>query len=274
MKNNLSLYLKERAYPFPVSAENAEMVMFLLDQYEKILRSHNSINENSDQKFDQSYIMNLYHLGLFSVVLPEKFGGMAIDPESLSFLLMRIAELDASLALVLLDHTVSLLILLYGDDAEVSEEVLTGITSSPVFISSAPVINSLFVTDDFSVKNEYLKMPEGVLCYVLMIAGENNQGRSLKELMMFNAEQLSFAKYCRTSSDRVLLENILKHNVLYSHKLQENFNLTLKNVDIEKLGRQYIACSVAITAGLSQGVLQRYQQWGEGRKLFGRSIAS
>jgi hypothetical protein len=272
IENNLFFCLAERGYALRISAENADIVRILLEQYEKILKKHNPIIENANQKFDQAYIKSLYHLGFFSVVLSEKMGGIAIDPESLSFMLMYIAERDSSLALALLDHVFSLLILSNADTVEMSEGIFAKIAESPLFISSASVVNLQPETVGFILEPHCARLPDDVKRYVLMKAADSQDGDSI-ELIMLGLEELVQGKSSTIFVNMVSQENILKNNVLYSHDRSKKNIIKLKKVDILKLCKQHQAYSAVVVAGIARRAVRKYLDWCGGRHLFGKNLS-
>jgi len=258
------LFNKFHISKFSDHMENREIVDYLLNQYEKILKNHVPVAGKDKRTFNPDYLDNLYRLGLFSVVLPEKLGGLSLDPVDLSFLLMKIAERDGLLASLLLDHSFALYAIIASVDS--SGACIEELVEKQVIFSSNLFLNGVFEDGLFVSGPHFSMIPEEISRYV--VSRKKAGDGDIVAIFACNDTPDQFAPSCVN-----ILRKKSKNSNHSNDKTEKSYIERFKIIDIKNLKSSLCMCVVAVVAGQALNAIRQYLTWARGRLLFGKSLA-
>lgn len=120
--------------PFPeISETEKEVLASVTDSLQKLLQSHQHdfVSWDREGEFPDEFIEELKEFGLFSLIIPEEFGGLGLGNAAYSRTLQEISKYDASAAVTVGAHSSIGMrgLLLFGSDEQKSRylaELATG----------------------------------------------------------------------------------------------------------------------------------------------------
>jgi len=110
-------------FPFkPISKDEKESIELVLDSVNKFLSDKDESFRKYDQKGEQpdEYIDELRNLGLFGIIIPDKYDGLGFSATSYSRILQEVSKYDGSTALTVGAHSSIGMkgLLLFGNDEQ------------------------------------------------------------------------------------------------------------------------------------------------------------
>lgn len=156
--------LEENLFPFPkIKPDEVETLKLVLDSVEKFMGPKAEEYRVFDREGHQpaEYIQALRELGLFSVIIPEEFGGLGLSNAGYSRLLQTTSSFDASTSLTIGAHSSIGLkgLILFGTEAQKAQYLpkLAAGEMIAAFCLTEPGAGS----DAASIKTRAEKQPDG-----------------------------------------------------------------------------------------------------------------
>jgi len=99
-------FLDELVFPYPhIDKEEEENLNLILETIQKFCESYvDSPQFDKDEKFPDDVINGIKELGLFGLVIPEKYGGYGLSTTAYVKILEKVASFDGSMALIIGAH--------------------------------------------------------------------------------------------------------------------------------------------------------------------------
>ncbi len=100
--------IQENLFPYPqADAAESELLSMVLDTIDKLMREHadDFAQWDRDSKQPDSYINTLKDLGLFGLIIPEKFGGIGFSASAYSRVIQQTSRYDSSTSLTIGAHS-------------------------------------------------------------------------------------------------------------------------------------------------------------------------
>jgi acyl-CoA dehydrogenase family member 9 len=100
--------LEENLFPYPaMNARDAEMLGAIVDSIDGFLESYQSQFNEWDVQAHQpeEFIQGLRDMGLFGLIIPEEFGGMALSNAAYARVLSQTSKVDSSVSLTIGAHS-------------------------------------------------------------------------------------------------------------------------------------------------------------------------
>ncbi len=115
--------LEENLFPYPkMSARDAELLGAVVDSIDGFLDAHTKDFKHWDRDAEQpaEFIQGLRDMGLFGLIIPEEYGGMALSNAGYARVLQQTSRHDSSVSLTIGAHSSIGMkgILLWGNDAQ------------------------------------------------------------------------------------------------------------------------------------------------------------
>ena len=99
--------------------------------------AHYSQEMDEDQYFKPELKQKFKELGLYSAIVPVKYGGMGLDLTSFCLVIEEISKVDAAIGVVIQDHGTGLRPLLLCNDESLKKEIFSNVAKNGISIGFA-----------------------------------------------------------------------------------------------------------------------------------------
>jgi acyl-CoA dehydrogenase family member 9 len=158
---------EDLVFPYPAfSKEDTELLSLIIENLKKFKEDQiDSVQIDRDAKIPESVLGGMREMGLFGLIVPEKYGGMGLTQMAYGRVFEEIGALDGAIAATLGAHSSIGLkgLLLFGTDAQ-KEKYLPKLASGEM-IAAFALTEPGAGSDAYSIKTRAVKQPDG--SYVL-----------------------------------------------------------------------------------------------------------